>query len=42
MGVYLLLGNDEERKSRGVERLRRDHPLEEYLWRPVVQSREKA
>jgi DNA polymerase III delta subunit len=24
MAVYLLLGDDEERKARGVERLRRD------------------
>src|SRR5215207_6598341 len=30
MGVHLLLGDDEERKSRGVERLRRDRPAESY------------
>ena len=28
MAVYLLLGDDEERKARGVERLRRDRPAE--------------
>lgn len=30
MGVYLLLGDDEERKARGVERLRRDRAPELY------------
>jgi DNA polymerase III subunit delta len=30
MAVYLLLGDDEERKSRGVQRLRRDRPAESY------------
>ena len=31
MTVYLLLGNDEERKARGVERLRRGRPVEAHL-----------
>jgi DNA polymerase III subunit delta len=30
MTVYLLLGNDEERKARSVERLRRSRPVEAY------------
>src|SRR5215213_9206798 len=30
MGVYLLLGDDEERKSRGVEKLRGDRAVEAY------------
>ena len=30
MPVYLLLGDDEERKTRGVERLRRDRATETY------------
>jgi DNA polymerase-3 subunit delta len=30
MGVYLLLGDDEERKARGVERLRGDRSAEAY------------
>ena len=30
VAVYLLLGNDEERKARGVERLRRDRAVESY------------
>jgi DNA polymerase III subunit delta len=30
MAVYLLLGDDEERKARGVDRLRRDRPAESY------------
>ena len=30
MAVYLLLGDDEERKARGVERLRRDRAVESY------------
>jgi DNA polymerase-3 subunit delta len=30
MAIYLLLGDDEERKARGVERLRRDRPAESY------------
>ena len=30
MTVYLLLGDDEERKSRGVEKLRAGRPLEAY------------
>jgi len=30
MGVFLLLGDDEERKARGVERLRRDRLVEAY------------
>ena len=30
MTVYLLLGDDEERKSRGVERLRRDRNIESF------------
>src|SRR5215216_6457774 len=30
MGVYLLLGDDEERRARGVERLRRDRAAESY------------
>jgi DNA polymerase III subunit delta len=30
MPVYLLLGDDEERKSRGVERLRKDRATETY------------
>jgi DNA polymerase-3 subunit delta len=30
MAVYLLLGDDEERKARGVEKLRRDRPVEVY------------
>jgi DNA polymerase-3 subunit delta len=30
MGVYLLLGDDEERKARGVERLRRGRAAESY------------
>ena len=30
MGTYLLLGDDEERKARGVERLRGDRPVEAY------------
>ncbi|MBA2440796.1 MAG: DNA polymerase III subunit delta [Rubrobacter sp.] len=30
MAVYLLLGDDEERKARGVERLRRDRAAEAY------------
>src|SRR5918998_754911 len=30
MGVYLLLGDDEERKARSVERLRRDRLVEAY------------
>jgi DNA polymerase-3 subunit delta len=28
--IYLLLGDDEERKARGVERLRRDRGVESY------------
>ena len=38
MAVYLLLGDDEERKARGVQRLRRGRPIEAHLWRLVVQS----
>src|SRR5919202_3812181 len=30
MGVYLLLGDDEERKERGVEKLRKDRVMEAY------------
>ena len=30
MGVYLLLGDDEERKARGVERLRRSRTADSY------------
>jgi DNA polymerase-3 subunit delta len=30
VAVYLLLGDDEERKARGVERLRRDRAVESY------------
>jgi DNA polymerase III subunit delta len=30
VGIYLLLGDDEERKARGVERLRGDRPVEAY------------
>jgi DNA polymerase-3 subunit delta len=30
MGIYLLLGDDEERKARGVERLRGDRTVEAY------------
>ena len=30
MTVYLLLGNDEERKTRGVEKLRKDRAAETY------------
>src|SRR5918993_5612824 len=30
MSVYLLLGDDEERKKRGVEKLRKDRPAETY------------
>ena len=30
MAVYLLLGDDDERKARGVERLRGDRPVEAY------------
>ena len=30
MGVYLLLGDDEERKARGVERLRRNRAVEAF------------
>ncbi|MBV9455826.1 MAG: DNA polymerase III subunit delta [Rubrobacter sp.] len=30
MGVYLLLGDDEERKARGVEKLRKSRPAEIY------------
>jgi DNA polymerase-3 subunit delta len=30
MAVYLLLGDDEERKARGVQRLRGDRPVEVY------------
>ena len=30
MSVYLLLGNDEERKARSVEKLRRDRPADAY------------
>ncbi|MCA1688068.1 MAG: DNA polymerase III subunit delta [Actinobacteria bacterium] len=30
MGIYLLLGDDEERKARGVERLRGDRQVEAY------------
>jgi len=30
VGVYLLLGDDEERKARGVARLRRDREVESY------------
>jgi len=30
MAVYLLLGDDEERKARGVQRLRRGRPAEAY------------
>jgi DNA polymerase III subunit delta len=30
MTIYLLLGNDEERKARSVERLRRSRPVEAY------------
>src|SRR5215218_4515650 len=30
MAVYLLLGDDEERKKRGVERLRKDRAPETY------------
>ena len=30
MAVYLLLGNDEERKARGTERLRKGRPVEAY------------
>jgi DNA polymerase-3 subunit delta len=30
VGIYLLLGDDEERKARGVERLRRDRQVETY------------
>ncbi len=30
MGTYLLLGDDEERKARGVERLRGDRTMEAY------------
>jgi DNA polymerase III subunit delta len=30
MGVYLLLGDDEERKARGVEKLRRGRAIESY------------
>ena len=30
MGIYLLLGDDEERKARGVERLRGDRQIESY------------
>jgi DNA polymerase III subunit delta len=30
VAVYLLLGDDEERKARGVERLRRDRPVEAH------------
>ena len=30
MGIYLLLGDDEERKARGVERLRADRTVEAY------------
>src|SRR5215211_1852822 len=33
MAVYLLLGDDEERKARGVERLRQGRPVEARLWR---------
>ncbi len=30
MGIYLLLGDDEERKARGVEKLRRGRAVESY------------
>jgi DNA polymerase-3 subunit delta len=30
MGIYLILGNDEERKTRGVERLRQGRQVEAY------------
>src|SRR5919205_616366 len=30
MAIYLLLGDDEERKKRGVERLRKDRASETY------------
>ena len=30
MAVYLLLGDDEERKARGVEKLRRGREVESY------------
>jgi DNA polymerase-3 subunit delta len=30
VGIYLLLGDDDERKARGVERLRGDRPVEAY------------
>src|ERR687886_2868993 len=30
MGIYLLLGDDEERKARGVERLGGGRPVEAY------------
>src|SRR5918998_5014334 len=30
MGIYLLLGDDEERKARGVERLRAGRTVEAY------------
>jgi DNA polymerase III subunit delta len=30
MGIYLLLGDDEERKARGVEKLREDRQIEAY------------
>ncbi|MBA3423202.1 MAG: DNA polymerase III subunit delta [Rubrobacter sp.] len=30
MGIYLLLGDDEERKSRGVEKLRRERQADAY------------
>ncbi len=30
MTVYLLLGDDEERKTRGVEKLRKDRSAETY------------
>lgn len=30
MGIYLLLGDDEERKARGVDKLRRDRLVEAY------------
>src|SRR5918999_4313112 len=30
MAVYVLLGDDEERKARGVQRLRGDRPVELY------------
>jgi hypothetical protein len=30
VATYLLLGDDEERKARGVEKLRRGHNVESY------------